>query len=231
MAITWTNALAELRSRTRDSASSQKITDADMLKKFNAAMVWLARELPTGEQWHASAITVTANTQDSTLSTTREWLTVERVRLASTGRSLAKITVEELNALRDQTTTADDATGEPEKFAIWEDQDESAVTVRIGFYPTPDETTTADVFGRVDPARPTTGADSIYLSAGALEVCYDRTLIDVLSTLPDDALRALGIDKGSLIPMAQDRMRANLRREHVRRGAIQTTGRVQRWVA
>lgn len=243
MSITLSRVRSRIRGRLNDvDLSHPAYSTIQYDQAIASAYLICQARLPAPYLYSAAAVTIAAGGDTFTLPTTvtqwtggdgqAEYAGDVRLRLTSNGQWLEKITVEQLDALRD---------GEPEVrlsipfyFALWEDKDQ---VVQGRCHPGAASTETCDLFHTLtaDDLRDYVGSGSddmddvsVNFSRIAAQALELYTAADLLGRMPKDKALRLELDK-SIAGSWRAEADVMSYREEARRHDLEQTGEIQRW--
>jgi hypothetical protein len=245
MAISLSSIRARVRSELRDTDGKNNSFDQiEYDQHIAGAYIELAARIPPPSLYTESAFTISAGGDTFTLpETVTEWTGNDggaeyngdiRIRLRSTGQMLYKVSVEEIDALRDGDVSV--VTAVPRQFALWEDNSQA---VQGRCYPGAASAEACDLWASltVDDLRDYVGSGGTS-TMDDVEVLFSRmgaqalvlyTASAMLLKMSDDDAALRRLDKSAASDL-RSRADVLLYQEEARKHAIEETGRIGRWV-
>jgi hypothetical protein len=153
-------------------ANAQQIAD-----KCRTSLVWTS----------AAFTTSVGSTADLTLSTSYVYRAITSIRDTTYGRMLDRLSLDEINQMRQGVISTTGAMGIPRAYAIWEASDQT-VTIRLDTVPS--VAIAYDIAQRTVLAGVYTDAATLSFSEGLLRVIERATAMELMAgMLPEDQQR------------------------------------------
>ena len=199
--------------------SNSNISTPELNEIIQSNCRYLSGQVPLGEKWVLSAVTVLVNTNSIALPAGLEYSDILEVRRSSDSWVLTKRTREEMTKLfwPSSTVTAS-ATGDPNDYCLVEDE---AQGVTLYFNIKAGVATPLDVCRRVLPTDLTLDAGAIPFSTLALEALIDLSAVELITRLPEKSLAELNINPavtGFWMGRAEKNIKSETERLHRQRG-------------
>ena len=214
-----------VRTKLRDrNASDAMMNSFEINNMIRTELPPLLQEIGLGPTWETSILTLTPNTYEYTIPVASGKAMLQQVqafRLHSRNWPLARITNEELEAMRRGPSYS---MGPPQAIVMWEDDSQQ---LRVRLWPVPSEADTVDWLRSWVPAYTGIDSDSIPLSEGAVGVLIDRVVRACLLLLPDDVIANRQINRNYVSLLSSD-IERGVKLERIRINSLKRTGRLTR---
>lgn len=184
--------VTRMRAILREDQTGRPVYETEELREaINRHAQLLAMELGLGSQWVTTITTLVAGTQDYTLPSTYEYLSIRHLKYADTGEELFVRSLEEIMAARQG--TGGPATGRPQRCAL---RPTEASTVVLMTDTDPDASYALDALVSYAPdtwdAADAT-APTYYLSEAGARILELRACASVVETSGTEKRNALAI--------------------------------------